>query len=165
MAGRILFADDNPAVRNALRQLLSGSSEGWEVYEAVDGREAIARALELRPDAIILDLAMPEVDGLTAAREISKALPLTPILLYTMHWSRQLEAESKAYGVSQVFSKADGGLLPEVIRQLLADPKRAATPAAAAEPVSNVTPLIANADASDEGVPEDKPDFPQRRCS
>jgi len=75
MAIRILIADDQELERQGLRSLLE-SHEGWEVCgEAEDGDEAVAKAAALSPDAIILDLAMPRMDGLEAARHIHKAAP------------------------------------------------------------------------------------------
>lgn len=117
MPARILIADDNPAVRLALRQLLDGP--GRELYEAGDGAEALAAALEHRPDVAVLDLAMPTMDGLTAAREISKQLPQTALLMCTMHSSPQLLIEAQKYGIRKVFSKAAGGELVSSVSELL----------------------------------------------
>ncbi|PYU37223.1 MAG: hypothetical protein DMG53_28720 [Acidobacteria bacterium] len=78
MAIRILIADDHELERQGLRSLLE-SHEGWEVCgDAEDGDEAVAQAAALSPDAIILDLAMPRMDGLEAARHIRKAAPTVP---------------------------------------------------------------------------------------
>lgn len=118
MPARILIADDNPAVRTALRQLLE-SLDHPQIVEAKDGKEAITLALEQRPDAVILDLAMPRMDGLTSAHEISKLLPDLPILMCTMHWSRQLELEAEKHGVRAVVPKSNASLLLSVIQQLL----------------------------------------------
>ena len=78
MPQRILIAEDNPAVRNALRTLLEGAGS-WEILEVENGQQAIAKAPELKPNLIILDLVMPVMDGLSAARQISKLLPEIPI--------------------------------------------------------------------------------------
>ena len=94
---RILIADDNPPVRTALRHLLE-STGGWEVVDAENGQQAVAKAQELRPNVVILDLVMPVMDGLAAARELSKLLPGIPLLMHTLHWSPQVEiggAESR----------------------------------------------------------------------
>lgn len=78
MSRRILIADDSLLTRTTLKELLQ--AHGWDVCgEAADGVEAVRMALELKPDTVILDLAMPSMDGLTAAREISGALPTVPI--------------------------------------------------------------------------------------
>ena len=118
MPARILIADDNVAVRAALRQLLEGLDHP-QIIEAKNGKEAIALALEQRPDAVVLDLAMPVMDGLTSAGEISKVLPDLPILMCTMHWSRQLELEALKHGVRAVVPKSDANLLLAAIRQFL----------------------------------------------
>lgn len=118
MPARILIADDNVAVRTALRQLLEGLDH-LQIIEAKDGKEAIALALEQRPDAVVLDLAMPVMDGLSSAGEISKLLPELPILMCTMHWSRQLEVEAQKHGVRAVVPKSDANLLLSVLRQYL----------------------------------------------
>jgi CheY-like chemotaxis protein len=118
MPQRILIADDNPTFRKALRQLLEGVDH-WEVVEARDGQEAVARSVEVRPDMIVLDLAMPEKDGFTAAREISTLFPATPILMCTMHISPQLEVEAEKSGIRKVISKVHSVLLVPAIQQLL----------------------------------------------
>ncbi|MGB8065622.1 MAG: response regulator transcription factor [Candidatus Sulfotelmatobacter sp.] len=121
MPARILIADDNPAVRTALRQLLEGLDHP-QIIEAKDGKEAIDLALEQRPDAVILDLAMPVMDGLTSAREMSKLLPDLPIVMCTMHWSPQLELEVQKHGVRTVVPKSNASLLLSVMRQFLPAP-------------------------------------------
>lgn len=118
MPARILIADDNPAVRTALRQLLEGLDH-LQIIEAKDGKEAIAVAVEQRPDAVVIDLAMPGMDGLTSAGEISKLLPDLPIVMCTMHWSRQLELEGLKHGVRAVVPKSNANLLLSVLRQFL----------------------------------------------
>jgi len=105
----LLIADDHAVVRRLLRMLLE-SREGWQVCgEAENGSQAIAKALELRPDLIIMDLAMPLMDGLRAAREISTALPAVPILMHTMHMCSELALEAKKAGIRRVVSKTSTG--------------------------------------------------------
>jgi CheY-like chemotaxis protein len=119
---RILIADDNAVFRTALRQLLEGV-DYWQVVEAQDGQEAVTRALEIHPDIIILDLAMPVKDGLAAAREISQIIPKTPILMCTMHSSAQVETEAMKAGICKVLSKSESSLVIEAVRQLLPPPE------------------------------------------
>jgi two-component system nitrate/nitrite response regulator NarL len=103
---RILIADDQESTRKALKALVE-SCPGWEVCAAVeDGGQAIQKASELRPDLIVLDLSMPMMDGLKAARAISKAMPTVPILIYTLHVSPELAVEAKKAGVRQIVDKA-----------------------------------------------------------
>jgi DNA-binding NarL/FixJ family response regulator len=118
MPGRILIADDNPAVRTALRQLLSAKDR--EIVEAGDGVDAVAKAIESPPDVAVLDLAMPAMDGLAVARELSRRLPNTALVMCTMHWSSHLQVEALKFGVKKVISKAEGGLLVTTVEELLA---------------------------------------------
>src|SRR5215813_985288 len=85
MAVRILLADDHTLVREGLRKILEAQS-GWEVIgEAADGREAVRQALELKPDLVILDLAMPQLSGVDAIQQIVRRLPSTRVLVLSMH--------------------------------------------------------------------------------
>ena len=92
---------------------------GWEVCgEAANGYEALTKAIELRPDLIILDFAMPKVDGLKAANEISKLLPGAQIVLHTMYGARVvLEAHKR--GIFRVVEKANSGALVSAVEELL----------------------------------------------
>jgi DNA-binding NarL/FixJ family response regulator len=84
MATRILIADDDVSIRQLLCRLLQEHS-GWQVCGAVaNGLEAVLRVADLNPDVVILDLAMPEMNGLQAAQEISARYPLLPMLLLTV---------------------------------------------------------------------------------
>ena len=129
MPPRILIADDNPLVRNALRHLLE-SIDKYEIIEAVDGQDATEKALESHPSLAILDLAMPRMDGLTAAGKISQAFQDLPILMYTMHFSRHVEVEALKHGVRKVISKTDSAGLVSAVRELLAAQSQALTQAA-----------------------------------
>jgi len=105
MSTRILIADDNLMVRRALRNLIETNSE-WKVCaEAGNGREAIAKAFELRPDLIVMDFSMPVLNGIQAAREIGKQAPAVPMLLCTMYLTPQLSEEAQAAGFTAAVSK------------------------------------------------------------
>jgi DNA-binding NarL/FixJ family response regulator len=121
---RILIVDDHAAVRLALTRVIE-SVDGFEVCgEAENGRVGVERALRLKPDLIILDLSMPVMDGLEAARELKELMPAVPILMYTSFTSANLPAEALAAGVSRVASK------PSPPEALVKDLRTLLTPAA-----------------------------------
>jgi len=120
MAVRILIADDDAAIRRLLRRLLESHVE-WNVCaDACDGNEAIAKASELNPDIVVLDLAMPHCNGLQAAREITRALPDVPMLLLTVQEvSRELTREAVHAGFRGAVSKNTGSEVVRAIESLL----------------------------------------------
>jgi len=104
---RILIADDHDIVRQGLRALLEAQG-GWEVCaEAATGREAVERARHEKPDVVVLDVSMPELNGLEAARQILQALPRTEILILTMHESEAMARQMLAVGVHGYVLKSD----------------------------------------------------------
>jgi DNA-binding NarL/FixJ family response regulator len=104
---RILIADDHDVVRAGLRQLLL-ERKGWEVCgEASTGRQAAAMAAELKPDVVVMDIAMPELNGLEAARQIKKSLPKAEIVVLTLHLSDQLAYEIINAGIRGYVLKSD----------------------------------------------------------
>jgi DNA-binding NarL/FixJ family response regulator len=95
---RILIADDHEVMRHGVRALVESQS-GWEVCgEAVDGRQAVDLAAELRPEVVILDVSMPGLNGLEAASRIRKVSPSTAILIFSVHDSDRLVAEARSTG-------------------------------------------------------------------
>ena len=101
----ILIVDDSASIRHMLRTTFEDIS-GWEVCgEAENGREAIEKASELKPDLIVLDLAMPIMHGLEAAPVLRRMLPAVPIILFTLYGSKFLEREALSVGVTAVISK------------------------------------------------------------
>jgi DNA-binding NarL/FixJ family response regulator len=104
----ILIVDDSVIMRRALRKVLDDHSE-WQVCgEAENGREGVDKALQLVPDLIVLDLAMPVMNGFQAAQELHDRLPKVPILMFTTFNNSQIEREARALGVSAVKSKSEG---------------------------------------------------------
>src|ERR687893_1117787 len=95
---RILLADDHEIVRRGLKELLEEHA-GWTVCaEAADGREAVELAVQSRPHVAVLDLSMPELNGLEATRRIRPAAPETEVLIFTMHESEELVRNVLAAG-------------------------------------------------------------------
>jgi len=104
---RILIADDHEIVRQGLRLLIE-SHPGWEVCgEAVDGADAIEKARELNPELIALDIGMPKLNGLEAAREILRELPKTKILFLTIYDTEQAVKTAVQVGAKGLILKSD----------------------------------------------------------
>jgi DNA-binding NarL/FixJ family response regulator len=124
---RILIADDYADLREMLNALLQ-THRGWQVCgEASNGLEAVQKAAELKPDLIILDVSMPEIDGLQAARQISATLPEIRILIYTNYsLSPQVKLEAMKYGAHEVINKYSGP--EELIRAVESLDKRPLPP-------------------------------------
>jgi DNA-binding NarL/FixJ family response regulator len=116
---RILIADDHEIVRQGVRTVLE-RQVGWNVCgEASTGREAVAKAIDLRPDVVILDISMPELNGLEATRQIRRGVP-AKILILTVHESEQVVTEVLAAGAHGYVLKTDAGrTLVAAIRALL----------------------------------------------
>ncbi len=116
---RILVADDNPAVRNYLRSLLELQTT-WRVSgEARTGGEALARVKENPPDVILLDFQMPDLNGIDVARQIAQMFPEIPILMVTIHLSKQLALEAQKVGIRGVCLKSDVGSIVGAVNALL----------------------------------------------
>jgi DNA-binding NarL/FixJ family response regulator len=104
---RVLIVDDNALLRSLLRTCIEKDSE-WKVCgNAENGKEAVAKVGELKPDVVILDLQMPVMNGLEAARQIHAMSPQTAMLMFTIHNSPQLLQEARAAGIRDVISKTD----------------------------------------------------------
>jgi len=106
---RILIADDHELARNGIRCVLE-THAGWEVCgEATDGREAVELAGKLKPDVILLDIGMPNLNGLDATRQILAIMPEARILILTVHDSEQVVREVLAAGARGFLLKSDAG--------------------------------------------------------
>ena len=99
----ILIVDDNASIRHILRAEFERPD--WKVEEARNGREAIEKAKESKPDLIVLDLAMPVMNGLEAAPVLRPMLPTVPIILFTLYADKFLEREAISAGITVVVSK------------------------------------------------------------
>jgi DNA-binding NarL/FixJ family response regulator len=104
---RIVVVDDHSVVRRGVRALLE-SQPGWEVTaEATTGREAVELAKQLQPDVVVMDLSLPELNGLDATRQILKESPRTEVLVLTMHHSEELARNVLQAGARAYILKSD----------------------------------------------------------
>jgi DNA-binding NarL/FixJ family response regulator len=106
MALRVLLADDHGAVRQGLKALLE--REGFDVAEAADGRAAVDAALKLKTDVVVLDVAMPGLNGVDAAREITRASPRAGVILLTGLPDARLALDALRAGVRGFVMKSQG---------------------------------------------------------
>jgi DNA-binding NarL/FixJ family response regulator len=105
---KLLIADDHAVVREGLRALFASQPDWQVVGEAATGREAVECAPKLKPDVVVLDFTMPDLNGLEAARRIRQALPETEVLILTMHDSERLARQALAAGAHGFILKSDG---------------------------------------------------------
>jgi len=104
---RILLADDHGLVRRGARAILD-SRQGWKVVgEAANGREAVQKAIELKPDVAVVDIGMPELDGVEVTRQIREAVPDTKVLVLTMHESDHMVRRALEVGACGYLLKSD----------------------------------------------------------
>ena len=120
MKARILIADDDAPIRGLLRRLLEEDPD-WKICgEAVDGEDAVAQVLELNPDVAVLDLAMPQMNGLQAGRRISAVKPGLPMVLLTVQGlSTELLEQARLAGFRGAVSKRRGTEVVDAVKILL----------------------------------------------
>ena len=106
MAKTVLIVDDNAYIRQALCDLFKREADFEICGEAENGKEAIAKARELHPDLIVLDLSMPVMNGLDAARELKRLMPTVPLLMYSAFGDRLVEQQARLVGISELVSKS-----------------------------------------------------------
>ena len=112
--------DDNPQVRQALCEAFKREADFDICGEAENGREAIEKAQQLHPDLIVMDLSMPVMNGLEAARVLKSLMPTAPVIIYTSHNGPFVETEALATGAVAVISKSeDVAVLIRKARSLL----------------------------------------------
>lgn len=118
---RILIVDDNPAVRRYLRAILE-QQDSWQVSgEARSGAEALQSVVHATPDLVVLDYQMPDLNGVDVARQISELFPKLPILMVTLHLSKQLADAAREAGVRGACAKQDISSVVEAVDILLHD--------------------------------------------
>jgi two-component system, NarL family, response regulator NreC len=117
-ARTVLIADDHAIVRDGLRMLLETSGEFSVVGEAGEGREVVRQALELHPEVAIMDIAMPELNGIEAARMITEACPRTRVVILSMYGTKEHVFRAlKAGALGYVLKRSAG---PELVQALKA---------------------------------------------
>ncbi len=116
---KVLLVDDHAIMRDGIRALLSLNEDITIVGEASDGKEAIAKAEELKPDVVVMDIAMPGMDGLEATRRIKKILPDTKMLVLTQYDNREyILSAIKAGAAGYVPKRALGSELVSAVRSV-----------------------------------------------
>src|SRR5437868_9236393 len=120
MAKTILIVDDNAYVRQAVCGVFKREADFEICGEAENGKEAIDKALELQPDLIVLDLSMPVMNGLDAARILKQMMPLTPLIMYSLFGDAFAEQQARLIWISEVVSKSQpAAILVRKARKLL----------------------------------------------
>jgi DNA-binding NarL/FixJ family response regulator len=119
MTKRILIVDDSALIRGQVRRILESQAEIEVCDEAVNGAEAVRKVNECHPDLVVLDVIMPVMNGLDAARAIKKLSPGSRVLLFTLDESAEITREGKRAGADAILSKSHGTELNRIIHGLL----------------------------------------------
>jgi len=106
---RVVVADDHPVIRGMVRSVLQQHSRFEVCGEAENGAEAIEKVKQVRPDAVVLNITMPQVNGLEAAREIRKLVPDTAIVILSTHADKHFVAEARKHGARAYVAKSKVG--------------------------------------------------------
>lgn len=111
---RILIVDDNPTIRHCVRRCIEANTD-WRVCdEAENGQVAVEKVMQHGPEMVILDFQMPIMNGLEAARQITRIAPQTVMVMFTMHQSAHLVDAAKAAGITEVIPK-DGNITEHLL--------------------------------------------------
>jgi DNA-binding NarL/FixJ family response regulator len=103
----VLIVDDNAFIRAGLRELFKREGDFEVCGEAGNGKEAVEKALELRPNLIVLDLSMPVMNGFDAARALKRLMPTVPLIMYSAFGDKVAERQARLIGISEVVSKSE----------------------------------------------------------
>jgi two-component system chemotaxis response regulator CheY len=106
-ARSVLIVDDNAYIRKTLCEIFKRETDFEVCGEAENGNEAIEKARELRPDLIVLDLSMPVMNGLEAARVLKRLMPAVPLILYSAFGDKFAEQQARLIGISELVSKSE----------------------------------------------------------
>ena len=124
MEPTVLIVDDNLHMRKSLRSTIE-QELGWQVCgEAANGAEAVSAAAQLKPDFVVLDLSMPVMNGIEAARQMKHLVPNSHLLLFTSFATPTLEEAARGVGIEAFVSKSEGAKLVQSLRRI-ASPQRA----------------------------------------
>ena len=107
MTKSVLIVDDTASIRRALHQVFGSEADFDVCGEAENGREAIAKAQELHPDLIVLDLSMPEMNGIDAARTLKRLMPSVPLIVFSGYSDVFTAEEAHSIGISALVSKTE----------------------------------------------------------
>jgi DNA-binding NarL/FixJ family response regulator len=107
MVSSILIVDDNAHIRKALCDMFQREEDFNICGEAENGREAIEKAQQLQPDLVVLDMSMPVMNGLDAARALKRLMPRVPLIMYSAFGDRYVEQQASLLGISSVISKSE----------------------------------------------------------
>jgi DNA-binding NarL/FixJ family response regulator len=110
MTAKILIVDDNAFIRSAVRHLIEQNPEWQACGEAENGAIALEKVRELSPNVVILDLAMPVMNGIEAAQHIRRIAPATALVMFTLHTNPALLKYADSIGIDQLVSKCEGSL-------------------------------------------------------
>ena len=107
MAKAVLIVDDNALIRQALCEIFKRESDFQVCGEAENGQQAIEKAQQLHPDLIVLDLSMPVMNGLDAARVLKRLMPTVPLIMYSAFGDTFAEQQARLMGISELVSKSE----------------------------------------------------------
>ncbi len=113
----VMIVDDHAVIRRMLREVFE--AEGLQVFDAANGAEGVQKAQKVKPGLIILDLSMPVMNGLDAARELKVLMPHVPLLMFTNNAGGIVNKEARSAGISAIISKSN----TDGLKQLLARAK------------------------------------------
>jgi len=120
VAKAVLVVDDNAAIRRVLCELFQSQADFEVCGEAENGHDAIEKAQEFHPDLIVLDLSMPVMNGLDAARVLKRIMPTVPLIMFSEYSDAFSEQEARSAGISALVSKAEhASVLVDTARSLL----------------------------------------------
>jgi DNA-binding NarL/FixJ family response regulator len=120
MPKSVLVVDDNASIRQALRRVFTSEAEFDLCGEAENGRDAIEKAQSLHPDLIVMDLSMPVMNGIDAARTLKTLMPMVPVIIFSEYSDVFSEQEARSAGISALVSKSEHvSVLIDRVRALL----------------------------------------------